>query len=280
MSTIQLLDVGGVLKDRSPKIYKAVPRFVIRWLEKIIHQDEMNAILTKANGIGGQEFLKIVIESIGVKIRFSGLENIPKDRKYVFASNHPLGGLDGVSILNVIHSYFGDVKAVVNDLLLYVKNLEPVFTGVNVFGRFTRKQIKILDDLYASAKHIVVFPAGLVSRKVKGKITDLEWKKSFLTKSIEIKRDVIPVYVSGTNTRFFYNFANFRKFLGLKFNLELVFLPREMFKYKGKEIIFHFGKPIPYMELAQNNNLTESVNYIKQNVYALENNNNIIKDFN
>ncbi len=264
------IDLDKVIQNSSPKAYKRTPKFLINWLKRIIHQREMNEHLQRNEGVNGQDFLKATIEFFDVRIKYAGIDKIPQGKKYVFASNHPLGGLDGIAILNLIYAYFGDVKAIVNDLLLYIENLKPVFTGVNVFGRFSKQQIKDMEDLYASDYQIVVFPAGLVSRKVKGKIRDLEWKKSFLVKSLQYKRDVAPVYTVGRNRNFFYNFAKFRKFIGIKFGLELIFLPKEMFKYRGKELIFKFGEPIPYEKLAQMD-IKEAVKYVRQKSDELKN---------
>jgi putative hemolysin len=272
MEKKKYIDLDKVLKNRSPKTYKRTPRFLVNWLKRIIHQEEMNEHLRNNEGVSGQDFLKSTIEFFDVRVKYAGIENVPKGKKYVFASNHPLGGLDGITILNLIFAHFGYVKAIVNDLLLYIENLKPVFTGVNVFGRFTKQQIKDMEDLYASDNQIVVFPAGLVSRKVHGKIQDLEWKKSFLVKSLQYKRDIVPVYTVGRNRKFFYNFAKFRKFLGIKFGLELIFLPKEMFKYRGKELIFKFGEPIPYQKLAEMN-IKEAVKYVRQKSDELKNKN-------
>lgn len=280
MATEKFLDLDRVLKTRNPKTYKFTPRFLIRLLEKVIKQDEMNDFVHRNKDAHGQDFLKALVKDFNIKIKFSGLENIPANKRYVFASNHPLGGLDGISLLHLIYSYLGDDKAIVNDLLLNIENLRPVFAGVNVFGKFSKKQIQDIDDLYASNKQIVVFPAGLVSRKIKKQITDLKWKKSFLTKAIEYKRDIIPVYADAKNTKFFYNFANFRKFIGLKFNIELVLLPSEMYKFVGKTITFHFGEAIDYQLITKEKSLNEWVEIIRKKTYDLKNTTNKITDFN
>ncbi len=280
MAEEKFLDIDKVLKSRSPKTYKFIPKFVIKWLKKLIRQDEMNDFIARSKNKHGQDFLQACIEEFDIKLKFSGLENLPKDKRFVFASNHPLGGLDGVSLLHVIYKYLGEDKAIVNDILLNIENLKPVFTGVNVFGKFSKKQIQELDDLYASDKQVVVFPAGLVSRKIKGEITDLKWKKSFLTKAISHKRDVVPVYTEAKNTKFFYNFARFRKFIGIKFNIELILLPGEMYKFKGHEMIFHFGKPISNSAFTKEKNINQWVDYIREKSDELKKTEDKLIEFN
>ncbi len=164
----------------------------------------------------------------------------------------------------------GKTKAIVNDLLLSIEKFKPLFEGVNVYGKFTKEQIQILDELYRSDNQIVVFPSGMVSRKIKGKIQDLEWKKSFIKKAVQYKRDVIPVFIDGRNSNFFYRFANFRKFIGFKFNIELIFLPDEMFLYRNKTITIKLGKPIPYKTFDKSKPIKEWVKIVREKTYALD----------
>lgn len=266
----KFIDLDKIIKDRNPKAYKIAPKFLINRLKKTIHEDDINEVMYLYRDKDGQPFVKELINHWGVKIKYSGLENISKDKKYVFAANHPLGGLDGIAMLNLVYNHFGEVKAIVNDLLLNITNLRPVFTGVNVFGKFSKKQIKEIDELYSGEKQVVVFPAGLVSRKIKREIKDLQWKKSFLSKAIAYKRDIIPVYVEAKNSKFFYNFAKIRKSIGIKFNIELIYLPKEMFRYGAKDIIFKFGKPIPVETFTNDKPMSYWVNYIREKSDALK----------
>lgn len=262
-SDIKFIDLDKIIKENNPKIYRLMPRFFINRLKKIVYESEINKIINLYQDKDGQAFVKELLDYWGVNIKYCGLENIPPDKRYVIASNHPLGGLDGIAILNLVYAFMGDTKAIVNDLLLNIKNLRPVFTGVNVFGKFKKSQIIAVDELYESENQIVVFPAGMVSRKIKKEIKDLEWKKSFLTKAIKYNRDIIPVYADAYNSKYFYNFAKFRKNIGLKVNLELMYLPREMFKFDGKEIIFKFGEPIPISSFTKDKSLNYWVDYIR-----------------
>ena len=266
----KLIDITKIFSEKKPKLYKFTPKFLVRKFEKKLHQEEMNDFVESAKHEQGQAFVREIVNYFEMKIKFAGLENIPKDKPYVFVGNHPLGALDGIAFLNIVHHFFGKTKAIINDLLLKIKNLKPVAIGVNVYGKFHKKHIEELDNLYKSNEQIVIFPAGLVSRKIKGKIIDLEWKKSFLTKAINNKRDVIPVFIEAKNSNFFYNFAQIRKFSGIKFNFELVFLPDEAYKFKGKEILFKFGEPISYKKFTKDKNIKHWVNYVREKTYELK----------
>jgi len=266
----QYLDLEGVLKKRLKGKYKFIPKFFINYLKKKIHQEELNGIIKNHETVEGLEFAKAALDEYNLTIEVDGIENIDKSKRYVLAANHPLGGLDGISLLYKMGTEIGETKAIVNDILLNLEKFRPLFEGVNVYGNFSKEQIRILDELYKSDKQIIVFPAGLVSRKIKGKITDLEWKKSFLKKSIQYKRDVVPVFVEGGNSNVFYRFANFRKFIGIKFNIELVLLPDEMFKLKNKTIIIKIGKPIPYQTFDKSKSIKEWVKFVREKTYEMQ----------
>lgn len=264
-----LIDLDGILKNRAPKYYKWFPQFFINFLKKIIHQDDINEIITTYSDHDGIEFVHDIINHLNVKVTFSGIENIEKDKRYVFSANHPLGGLDGLAVMHTISNKNLEVTAIINDLLLNIEGLRSVLLGVNVFKRNNKEHIKQIDDLYLSDKQILVFPSGMVSRKVKRTVKDMEWKKSFLSKSIQHKRDIIPVYVNGKNSNFFYNFAKIRKFLGFKFNYELIFLPKELFGYKNKTIHIIFGKPIPVSLFDDTKSMDEWVLYVRNESYKM-----------
>ena len=228
-----IIDVDKVIKNKNPRLYKALPGFVLRYVKRILHQDELNYILTNFGHTDGLEFLDLTLNYLGVTYDMKGGENLPpEDGRYIFVSNHPLGGLDGMVLLQAMGRKYPQTKFIVNDVLMYLKPLNTVFVPVNKYGRQSSEYANRIDDLYASDNQVLYFPAGLCSRKIKGKIVDLEWKKSFLTKAIKYKRDIIPIYFEGRNSNFFYNLSNFRTFLGIKANIELFYLSDELFKQK------------------------------------------------
>jgi len=264
-----LIDLDFVLKSRTPRFYKWFPRFFVNYLKRLIRQQEINEIITAYPDAEGIDFVIKILKHLNVTVTYSGFENLDDNKKYVFASNHPLGGLDGLAVLQVVGSKYTGVKAFINDLLLNIEGLIPVFQGVDVFKRNTKEHLRQIDELYNGDKQVIVFPAGMVSRKINKIVQDMEWKKSFLSKAIQFKRDVIPVYVDGKNTNFFYNFAKFREFLGFKFNIELIFLPGEFFKYKNKNINIIFGKPIPWEFFDKSKSVDEWVLYVRNESYKL-----------
>ena len=239
--------MAGLLKSKAPGLYKFLPGFVINYIRNLLHEDEVNSILEAHQAVKGIDFANAVLTELGANILSHGLENIPQHGGYLFACNHPLGGLDGMAIISSIGKVRTDIKFFVNEILLALKNLDNIFMPVNIYGHNPRHILKEINAVLASEMAIPIFPAGLVSRRQKDKsIRDLPWKKSFITQAKRFRKDIIPVWVEGRNSDFFYNFARRRKKLGIKLNIEMFFLPDEMFRQKGKNIEVHFGKPVSW----------------------------------
>lgn len=266
----QILDLDKVLKEKAPQIYNKTPRFVINYLKRKIHLDELNEILTIYADKYGVDFMQSVVGYFNLTLDVSGAENIQNDQRYIFASNHPLGGLDGICLSAVIGERFDKkIKYVVNDVLYFIKNLQPIFLPVNKYGRQSKQATTTLNDAYNSEDQIITFPAGLCSRRINGKIYDLDWQKNFILKAIESKRDIVPIHFEGKNSNFFYRFANIRKRLGIKFNIELILLPDEMFKNKNKRFSVIFGEPIPHSYFDNSKSISEWAEYVKEKSYSL-----------
>lgn len=243
---LEKIDVAEILAAKSPSLAKKLPNFIISYLKRTIHQDEVNELLGKYKDLRDAEFAAAALEHLGISYTVNGIENLPAEGRYIFASNHPLGGLDGMVFIVEMSKHYKSIKFPVNDLLTFIKNLNGIFVGINKHGSQGRANSNRLEEAYSSDSQILYFPAGLCSRKKRGVIRDLEWHKSFITKAIQYQRDIVPVHFSGRNSNFFYNLANARKFLGIKSNFEMLYLPDEMFRQKGKDITLTFGKPIPW----------------------------------
>lgn len=264
------IDVREIIRSKSPKAARRIPRFVIKYLEKILHQDELNEFLDNHLGVEDMEFVRATISYMELEIEYSGFENIDKDGRFVFASNHPLGGLESVVLMDVVSKKFDSFVFVVNDLLMALKPVNRLFVPVNKVGGQARESVVKVNAAYSSDKQILFFPAGLVSRKVKGKIVDPTWQKSFVSKAVETKRDIIPVYIEGRNSNFFYRLAKLRKFLKIKINIEMLYLVNETFKQKGRTIKIVFGEPISYTYFDKSQSYLQWAEYLKNKVYSFK----------
>ncbi len=266
------IDIDGILKDKAPKYYKKIPKFLINYLKRTVHQDDINGILERNRDLEGVEFMRALVDKeFNLSLNIEGEENIPEEGRFVFASNHPLGGLDGICLSAVLgEKYNGKIKYLVNDVLYYIEPLKPIFVPINKYGAQAKNSAKAINDAYASYNQIITFPAGLCSRKIKGEIIDLEWMKNFIVKAVEYKRDIVPVHFEAVNSNFFYSFANIRKSLGVKFNIELIYLPDEMFKNSNSEFRIIFGKPISWQVFDNSRTTKQWAQYVKDIVYSMK----------
>ena len=265
-----LIDVDAILRAKAPEKYKYIPGFVISYLKRIVHQDELNVFLTESKDKVGVDFLAACIDFLDDKIEVKGLENLPKDGLYTFVSNHPLGGLDGVALGYVPGRYYdGKVKYLVNDLLMNLHGLAPLCIPINKTGKQAKDFPKMVDAGFKSDDQLIMFPAGICSRRQNGEIRDLPWKKAFIVKSVEAQRDVIPVHFDGRNSDFFYNLANMCKALGIKFNIAMLYLADEMMKNRHKTFTITFGKPISWQTFDRSKTPAQWAQYVQDIVYKL-----------
>jgi putative hemolysin len=264
------IDVGDVLRSKNPTLARAIPKFAINYLKRIVHQDDINHILREFGHLKDAEFIKASLDFMGITYQVFGIENIPLSGRYFFVSNHPLGGLDGLVFMNELSKHFSDIKFPVNDILMNLSNLSGIFLPVNKHGGQAKNAIRKLEETYASESQILYFPAGLCSRKRKGVIKDLKWQKSFIAKAVQYKRDIVPAFFSGRNSDFFYNLSNIRTFIGIKANIEMLYLPDEMFRQRGRSLKLIFGKPIPWQTFDNSLSHTEWADRVKTKAYELE----------
>lgn len=270
---IAQIDLQQVLQQKAPSVAGKIPDFVVNYLIRTIHQDELNDILRRYHDKQGVDFMTELITYFDLTLELVNEENIPSSGRFTFASNHPLGGLDGICLSAVIGEKFnGKIKYPVNDLLLYLTNLKTIFVPINKHGSQGKEVAQLLHEAYSSDNQIITFPAGICSRKIKGKITDPEWKKSFIQKTVEYRRDVVPIYFEAQNSSFFYRLANFRKRCGIKMNYEMIYLPDEMFKCKHKTFRIHFGKPIPWQTFDSSKSPAAWAAWVKDIVYKMSEN--------
>jgi putative hemolysin len=269
----KFVDVEQVIRNKSEKLHRMVPGFVIHWLRRVVHEDEVNYVLSKYRHLEGLPFIEATLNELGLKVVAEGNLDWNPQGRYIFVANHPLGGMDGLALMMVVGRKMPDIVFPVNDILLSIPNTRSLFVPINKHGR-NPHLVKQLDETFAGDRTLLYFPAGLCSRRQGGRIVDLEWKKTFVTKARIHHRDIIPVYAEGSNSKFFYRLANIRKALGIKFNIEMLFLVDEMVKQKGKTLTLRFGKPIPYTLLDNRYTDSQWAARIKEHVYKLAHNPN------
>ena len=271
--TEKTIDINEILKGKMGAKAKYVPAPVVSWLKKIAHQDEVNKFLWDSRELTGTPWLEECVRYLDMTLEFEGEENLPsKDdgKLYTFVSNHPLGGIDGVALGSIIgRKYDSRFRYLVNDLLMNLPGLAPLCIPINQTGSQSRNFPAMVETGFQSDYHMLMFPAGLCSRKINGEIRDLPWKKTFLSKSIEYKRDIVPIHFSGQNSNFFYRLANFSDRHIKKVNIAMLFLVDEMYKNVHKTFKVSFGKPIPWQTFDKSKSPMEWVKFVYDRVYEL-----------
>ncbi|OYP58340.1 glycerol acyltransferase [Prevotella sp. P5-92] len=269
----QTIDIDKILNDKMGKKAKYVPRPLVTWLKRIIHQDEVNRYLWESRHLTGTEWLEECVRYLDMTLEIVGEENLPDKtdgRLYTFVSNHPLGGEDGVALGAIIgRHYDGRFRYLVNDLLMNLPGLAPVCIPINKTGNQSRHFPAMVEAGFKSDNHMLMFPAGICSRKRDGNIRDIEWKKTFITKSVEYQRDIVPIHFGGQNSEFFYRLANFSDKYVKKINIAMLFLVDEMYKNAHKTFRIAIGKPIPWQTFDKGKTPAQWAQYVQDIVYTL-----------
>lgn len=270
--TEQTIDIDKILKDKMGAKAKYVPSFLVNWLKRVVHQDQVNAFLWESRDKTGTEWLEACVTYLDMTLEVRGRENLPDPndgRLYTFVSNHPLGGEDGVALGAIIGRHYDSrFRYLVNDLLMNLPGLAPLCIPINKTGNQARNFPQMVEAGFQSDNHMLMFPAGLCSRRKKGIIRDLPWKKTFISKSVQYQRDVVPIHFSGQNSSFFYRLANFSDCF-LPFNLAMIFLVDEMYKNVHKSFTVTIGKPIPWQTFDKTKSPMEWAKFVQDKVYNL-----------
>ncbi len=266
----KFIDVEKVIGDKNPTLLRRMPKFLLRYLKKILHQDDVNNLIFENKEVNGVQFCRNVIKKFNITATIEGVEKAPKTGGVTFASNHPLGGMDALAFIDQFSHYRSDIKFIANDVLLNLKPMQDILVGVNKHGSTAVPSLKNIDATLASDESVVIFPAGLVSRRKKGVVEDLQWKKTFVTRARKHNVPIVPVYIEGKLTNFFYRLSNLREKLGIKVNIEMLYLVNELFKQKNRTIKMKFGDPIYPEQIDNSKQDLEWAQEIKNKVYQLK----------
>lgn len=272
---VHLIDIEAVVKNKLPKHYAKIPKWLFRFAAWLICQKEMNHVLTTLDKEKGVDFAKGMAKMLNVRYNISGMENIPDEGRFIFTSNHPLGAFDGISYISIFGEKYPKLKLIVNDMLMYIHPLRPVFLPVNTLGAQKRGNMAAIEEAYHDEEtQIMTFPAGFCSRYMERRIQDVAWKKSVITQAIESKRDIIPMYFEGRNSVFFYSIEWLRRVFGMKFNIGLILLPRQMMHTsRNKTYGICIGKPIPWQTFDKSKTPTQWAAWLREETYKLKANN-------
>ena len=262
------IDIDEVLREKMPRHEKYIPRLVRQWLRRTIHEEELNRILQEGQAASPREFIRIALRHMQVDYTVEGLERLDDRERYLFVANHPFGGMDGMMSAAALIDRFGDVRVVINDLLMHVEPLRPIWLPVNKHGRQTPEYVRQYDDAFYGDVPLLTFPAGLCSRRKNGVVSDTEWRLNFIKRAHAARRKIVPIYVEGQLSNFFYRLARLREGLGIRFNIEMLWLPDEMFRQSGSRLRIIAGEPIAPENLT--GTLRQQADTVREAVYRLK----------
>jgi 1-acyl-sn-glycerol-3-phosphate acyltransferase len=272
--TEKTIDLKEVIRKKSPAFSRMLPWFVLNYLRRIIHEDDINEFLDEHGHKMGIDFVDAILDTFEINLVVVGEEKIPATGRYIMASNHPQGGIDGIAFIKAMSKVRDDVVFPVNDILLNIDNLKQFFIPINKHGS-NAENIRLFNETFASDKLVLYFPFGLVSRRRNGVVKDLEWKKTIITKARQHKRDIIPVYIEGRNSNFFYNLANLRTRLGIKANIEMLYLVNETYKQFRQTMHIVIGDPISWKSFDRSRSDLEWAATVRDSVYEMKEKHNL-----
>jgi 1-acyl-sn-glycerol-3-phosphate acyltransferase len=270
MSKEDLIDIEALIKSKNPRLLKWMPSFVLSFLKRKLHQDEINAFLLAKGHLKDHEFCEAIVAYFQIQIDIQGIENIPASGGAILALNHPLGGMDGIALIHALREKRQDVALIVNDLLLNISQLANLFVGVNKFGRNQGSVRQNIRNAFEKEQVIIIFPAGMVTRIHYGQIIEPEWKKTFVTYARELNRPIVPIYIEGRLSKAFYRLNRWRKRIGIKANIEMFLLADEMYKQKNGKISFVVGAPLTNDHIPKELDDYAAANWVKNHVYSLK----------
>lgn len=270
MPELTKIDIEALIASKNPRLLKWLPKFVINYLKKKLHQVEINDFLAEHGHLKDHAFCRAIINYFNIHIEVNGIENVPLDGGAILALNHPLGGMDGVALIDALKNRRADVALIVNDLLLNIEQLSNLFVGVNKFGRNQGSVRQSIKSAFEKDQALIIFPAGMVTRVHKGQIIEAEWKKTFVSYARLLKRPIVPIYIEGALSKAFYRLNRWRTRLGIKANLEMFLLADEMFKQRNGKISFFIGTPLQPEDLPNDLDDLQAANWVKNHVYSLK----------
>jgi putative hemolysin len=263
------VDLKRIFEEKNPGLARYIPGFIYSYLNRALHIREINEFLSVHGSKTGLDFTEAVIKEFNITNTLKGYDNLPEKGRFIFVSNHPLGGFDGIMLMALLGRKYKDIRSLSNDILMNVVNLRPLLVPINKHGKQAYESVRLIDEVMKSDLQIMTFPSGLVSRRINGIIRDTEWHKNFISKAVQYERDIIPMHVSGRCTNFFYNLSNLRKLIGIKSNIEMFYLPDETFRHRNEHISITFGKPVSYKLFDKNKRPAAWAKSMQNYVYSL-----------
>jgi len=274
-----MLNFQNVVQQYFPELasrHSTLARVAGNALNFLFFQRRFEQFEREYPGSEGFDFVESALSFFDFQLRTRESERarIPATGKVVIVANHPIGSLDGLALLHLIRQIRPDVKVVANNLLMHITRLHPVLLPVdNMGGKTGRKHLLAIKEHLKDESALLIFPAGEVSRFGAKGVRDPAWQSGFIKLASATKAPILPIFVGGRNSVFFYSLSMLAK------PISTAWLIREMFKQRHNTIDARIGRAIPHEVYAANKfSAVTLAGMFKQHVYRLAKNRKPIFD--
>lgn len=246
---------------------------LVNGLLKLLSVDKVNWIHDHNCDTPGVPFVEGLLKDLNITLRIDNeerLDHLPEG-SFITVSNHPLGALDGISLIKIVGQRRPKFKVMVNMVLNYISAMRPNFIAVDALASSDPKKKAVsMQGIKAAMMQVKrgepmgFFPAGAVSKlNIHGNIDDRKWQPTIIRLIKQMKVPVVPIYFHTRNSWWF-------NFLGVvSWQLRTLRLPAEVFRKKNSEIHISVGEPIPYEEIAKFDDLDQLGEFLKAKTYAM-----------
>jgi len=241
-----VLNVEAILEQRYPDFvthHSKAARTLSRFLGFLFYQSRFEQFAREYPHLEGFDFVEAALRffDFTLRLREDERKRIPATGRVVIVANHPIGSLDGLALLHLVREVRPDVKVVANDMLAVLDPLKPVLLPVNNMGGHTpRENLRNIKQHLRDDGALIIFPAGEVSRFGPKGVKDGRWQPGFIKMARSTGAPVLPIFVAGRNSLFFYSISFLAK------PLSTLWLIREMFKQSHNTVDARVGNPIPF----------------------------------
>jgi hypothetical protein len=83
---IAQINIKQILRQKAPSVSGKIPGFIINYLIRTVHQDELNDILRRYHDKQGADFMNELISYFDLTLELVNENDFSKEGRYIFAS--------------------------------------------------------------------------------------------------------------------------------------------------------------------------------------------------
>lgn len=239
------------LQEMVPLFRTRFGTFLGKLLIKYLCVEKINELHGDHSDLRGADFTSAILEDERVNIRYTIhneeiLNHLPEGA-FIVISNHPVGSIDGVIMIDIFARRRSDFKVMVNGVLTKIGALDENFIPVKPDSERQGANLKNVNGIRSSFERLRgghpmgFFPSGAISsyNPVKGIICDIPWSHNVIRLIRKAKVPVYPVFFDFYNSKFFYWLSK------INWKVRMLRIPAEVFNKRGKVLNVYVREPIP-----------------------------------